>query len=673
MIYASAPPFVVVCELADNLREFFTRAGWCVITGENDILSAAKSLDTRMMADEDLSPLSQVQPISSVQTWLGKFAAGISPKRMLLYHVYGASIWSAIRENQARSLRTPSNHRLPQARSVHLNTINVSKEHIGWQSATEMSHVGPVSLGPDSAEEETDQGHCLMYGLLPPMSSLGHSYYVISTLVHIFHTLYNIICYRMILDQEGRYYLLSCYMPRLIISEQLHHSLAIQISVTWSLILLVWRALMFARRRSMPFDTLEFLLVDEDILEKIRHITITGQQFVFDPQMVELVRSPRFASIRDNLFYWCERRGQHFLRPNRTAHAYRRLIGSIELFTSLMLIVSVTFMGAITIDGFRTLIFSQEKFYTVCDIVLFDLGYFLRILGSLSLGFVYITDTILFLGFGVVFSFHVVEDILLYWTELVKRIDDLRDKLSRSNAILVEYRRQTSCLAAAGWHRKRIKRTSRRRRRTDCLGEIQQGRVVTVINQQRNVMSEQERRRLAVGSYGLGVEREAEKLQRSLFDFFTQLGRANKYASSLISVGLSILLVFNICFTLNGAQTSTKLPLVDQIVIRVIQLWGLVLTVIMSGIVLRLKTKTEPAYVELSTLMAYDSSGSKTYWSKLLCYYTGKPAYAFTYLNGQIFSRLSLMKILSYTITFVLFVESQQLTRQQGKLHDPHF
>ena len=296
-------------------------------------------------------------------------------------------------------------------------------------------------------------------------------------------------------------------------------------------------------------------------------------------------------------------RKEYVVRPNRTIEAREELAKTVSFCLKVTIIVQVILSPLIYI-GLSTIFYKQSIIFEGCPDSNANYKqpvYWLRVIATFTISCVHAVDGFFALVGGIWGTALVSGDLLIYW------------------------RHNHNC--SAGLIRKLVSNESR-------------------LCSAKNVSLETK-----LECYS---RFECRRLQENLCDFFACVRRAN---NSIALPTHSILFFWLCCITLTAAigfKSATNLEFV-----RIV---GLLLFIIMSLVCclsLRLKRRVQPSYPILCSLTALEQNGAiKQQWLTILEYYWPMKMYAFTLFGNQVFTELTCLRIISYTLTIVAVVET---------------
>lgn len=549
-------------------------------------------------------------------------------KSLVLIHIYASYLWPAMRFRQSHE------------RTMYL--LESEKNNLSSAAKKEGEQVNSNQL--ITCTRAGDRDYDSKFGLIPEIPRVGFIYYCLSTGSLLAMLIVCSLFYDRILDKSGENYFLSCVWPRMLIHEQISQPLSLVICWNMCSLHLVWRlmAVTFVARKQATFETFQFMLADENVIQRVIDIFGTDHwtgfkwsQSIYDQQLIE---SWQFKSLRDCLFHQFGHQtygAKYRLRLNRTLTTQRKLIFATRV-ASLMLLFGYFYCTFAIVLGIPTLIYRQHMIYEGCPKIEFmDPIYWLRLVSSGAFSLIAMIDSAAFGLYFVLSGLSVVYDAYLYWGRLRERINRMSRELHHHQASKDFYNfSRHSPLAQRVAH--------------DRTTENWQRKQLLRLRNQRDY-------------FGTRFDKELEKLRASFVDFFGQVRKFNRLIDIMITFVISGWLAFNVVFTLTGVQTGTSIDRWNHQIVRVFQMVGFVFFFVSFALpLIELRRIIQSGYPTICSLMALDMSANKTKWAEILMHYTYRPTYAFTCFESKIFSRIILMQVLSYTITVVFVIEILQ-------------
>lgn len=548
-------------------------------------------------------------------------------KLYFLYQFYTAYTWLSMSYKQARELEAHSEGSNPNVCVIRSSEQKGDDETIRKQARAHFK-----SLGPEQS---------LKFGVVPDLPVLGKAYYYLSTMVHLIMVVAYPLFYGKILDKSGKNYFFSCLWPRLLMDERI--SQRVTLIFCWNLCTLhiVWRTcigIMF--RRQFHHGCAKFMLADEKIVKKVIDLTANprnGSSYATIGYGCDLwlAESWQFKALRDCMFFSVPNKTtgpKYILRPNRTIEAHQRLIRRSKLVFALIAALWLLIGGYVVVHHTITMIYRQNRVYEGCQLVDQDGKSIFRFLLTFLVTFVVLVDSANSGTVASAFAMSQIWDIYEYWSELQKWTAAIKQELS--------------LLRATGSNIYASRQAFSRQ-----LDEADDKQLTSSCNQKG-------RPRRFKGQ----LDEAIRVVQWYASDFFHEICEVDKFIGTIITFTICVWLSFNTLFTLTGIQTGASIDNGNHIIVRGFQLAGLALALTFFLPIVWVRNSIESGYATFCSIMALDGgTASKREWIKISMFYTERPRYSFTCFDSRIFSRLVIMRVLSYTITFIFVVENLHL------------
>lgn len=508
-------------------------------------------------------------------------------------------------------------------------------------------------------------------------------YSAFNTSFHLICSIYYLLFGMKVLDPTSQFY---CYSPRPIYTRYLEPKNNLILGFLFSALIVGWRFVLRIWRGDFEIDVVSFLTNSErDYTDCLRFVGQKSKQKQkklnsanHDRQSQPLAgQRSNYRSIEDGIdpmlelmYYKFHNPGtgseELILRPNRRPEARKLLFESIDRKFNLALICSLlTSLSNCFLLLYWSIIehleVSQSAQCSSKQIAdhMRVLSFLSQAIGSFFISLVYMNDGIPTFVFCLPCNSLLISDLNIYLNYIKCRVMKLKRHLAKNHHHLFDDHLQQLS----------------NRRHQEFLQEHSNHQFAELDNQlygydhdRQNYYTDSEHRmRLESDEWTII---EIAKLHSCLSDFFDHVRRTDRYMS--ISVGFSMILWLG----LNGMVTATGLQLEttqdSSQSVRVLQLAVFLLIWQVNRQILSFKSRVESIYVHLCSMMALDptkthSSGLKSQkWIQVMSFYTQRASYSFTLFGTtRIYSRLTFLSVISYTITFAFLVESFQWNEQQ--------
>lgn len=532
----------------------------------------------------------------------------INSRQKLLLFFYASFSWDSARD----ALLSNRRYRLlMERRTLHQSLIG---QFLKQQQASE---------NKTKARENEHYDSFKPYIGIPELNSWGRYYMLISTCWHIINivlNLYLIWCGEETFDKQQSY---ICHIPRLVFHEGLGKKFILYISLINSSLHIAWRIIVIILEPSFKLSILPYLLWNDSLIEK-------GST---PEQVLKNFRSGvGFELAQSIIFYrsFDESTNDIYLsmRPNRTPEARKRLYTFIDDIFALSIVAvlcTTVFFVSIVI---RSLLVKHALLYEGCQVTMFDQTCLIRSFWLTINLVVLVIDNALLIPFTLAFAIILIFDLILYWENIETRVDYLGKKLpivreinDRNQKYIVP---QIERLELSGYGNRYFKRMHY----SGVLNFAQKD-----------------------------IEREIISLRWMIVDFFRQVSQVNEFLSIVVLFTILIWLVDNGLLTMTDLKLGSNYRVV--MFARICQLAGFLIMTSVSLLFFIIKQLAENAYIKIGTLMAFDPSLNKTRWIVLIEHYTTRPTYAITvYSTNKIYDHLTYLKVVSYTLSLFLIVES---------------
>lgn len=459
-------------------------------------------------------------------------------------------------------------------------------------------------------------------------------YHDLSTITHMWSLPLFLFLTTQISSTSTDYTYLKCYSPRFVLAHYVALQNCLVMCAMFSGCHLVYRYLVKIYRKEFEINLISFVLIDEGDFRKC--LSRGGSRRAAD--QFEGNTKPAAQAMYYRYRNPESRKLELVLRLNRDEKTRQDIFKIVNRIFNLTLAVGLLYSLAYLLAGAAVLFMYQEELYQGCADEFWSFVRISRTLVSLLIVLVQSFDNFLFLLFTVITTLLLVYDLDKYLAKLMVKIRQVQLELSSIEANT----RAIDEIAKLGRHSAAPSANLRQHRYHVycCCGHC------ACLRQDQNM------RQRAMN--------DIADVQACLVDFFGLVQQTDKYMSVVTPFSMFVWLVCNAFMTLSGIQFESSF---DSMGVRLFQILGLILSGIVSGAALYFKRGTERVYVPLCTLMAMDPTVNKSRWIPVMSYYTHKPRYAFTLFGYKIYTRLTYLTYISYTLTFILFVENSRIVR----------
>ena len=443
-------------------------------------------------------------------------------------------------------------------------------------------------------------------------------YLALSTTVHVVN-FFAVIFYTF--HKPTKSLDMNCFLVRLVFHESIPQKVFIWLGWILSAYHLTWRCFVshsFAgalgptiKYTLIPFATSELSLLEQATELKTKPTKCS----------IELLTREIYLKVSG------DNQVAYVMRPNRTIKSRRKFDQIVTVwfrtgFASFFVFVS---LGSV---GLRTLLLKQSIIFAGCSDAKSDyttLIYWYRFFGSTLLGFCQAVDSFVLFLVASFTLFATSSDMLVYWRDIHKRLVALRDKILLSQHVQTELQRAFLSLKQAT--------AAKQAAFLQCdTFHTNSFRVARKTKQEILI--------------------ESRELRASLADFFACLRQADIYVSTLMGLFLSVWLSSTATASFLGLQSATT-----PIPIRIAAFLFFNLIAFICYMPLQVKRATEQTYPILCALIALDSFENMEQWRRILEYFATR-RYAFTLFGGKVFTQITFLKIISYTFTIIVVLET---------------
>lgn len=493
-------------------------------------------------------------------------------------------------------------------------------------------------LAPTTVDALTGEkiSHCSRRGLCRELSKLWpwmKNYHKFSFCLHSFCVVYYLLFWRHCLDPTSGFY---CHSPRPIYSRYLEPRHSIILAWQFSAITLIWRTIVTCWRSYFVTDLVAFVVNESDEDKKSSEFNSNCYNW---QKVMNLQHSSTFLHRQTG-------KESLILRPNRTPAAKKLLFDRIdEIFrwssvsaTAVLVVMTAAVLSSV-IDEQREISMAPQCGHQTAEWTIS-----LRTVGSYLLTMFYIAEGLPAFLYQSGLNSTILFDLNVYWQHIQLRIERLRLQLSYSNNIR-NNKNNNYTSNENFYHNRSLK---------EPLGLYRRGRgPKTQFASKRRSISEADERIIV----------EVAKLHASLKDFFEQVHRTDAFESFLVTLSMTIWFGSNAIFTATGVQFDNSNRYSKSI--RIIQFGIFCLIWQLNMPILAFKARVESTYASLCSVMALDQTKClpiknnlpQTKWIGVMSYYTHGARYSFTLFGAHIYSRLTFLTFISYTITLVFLLE----------------
>lgn len=537
-------------------------------------------------------------------------------RHKFLFYLWGSWLYNPVRDNLLAKIRAKSN-------------LGISDERSSERSANTM----PDTKSKDEEVSPED------IGLLPKMHPIARAYQILTNTTLIIMFVKLTILFLDPKETLTSSYYLRCYMPKFVIVEDFEDRFFNIFSYVLCFNHLLWRFVVLKFDKKLDLDVIPFLLAKTSLVQE--RIQLGAERLnVLGGGNLDLLDESMFTRVRN----------EHILRPNRSLSARNELIKTIDFYFNGAAIIVIILLVSTFPFGLYGLGLRQRYIFTNCSepLTASNAMYIYRIFSCGLVSLIFFTDGMIAMFFISMCGYLFAVDLLIYWRQVRARIDKCHHKTAAE--LLHPGSSGSSSLSSAT---------------CDDLDAGQMSRVYGRTWTKYYAYKQERLTGKAAGNYGgrfyrtRYIDEHLCELKWALIDFFAQLRKVDQFVTLLIAGTVGVWQTCNFAIDFSGLQLSSKTNS-QLIAIRSYQLIGIIVATGSCSLILRLKRNTEPAYPLLCGIVARDRSSNKRIWVRLLGIYTQRPHYAFTFLGGSIFSRLTFIKIISYTLTVIVIVEGMR-------------
>lgn len=534
----------------------------------------------------------------------------ISWRLKYLVYLYGSYLYDPIRD--ILKLRLRNN---PKRRQVNHNGQAVHE-----MTAARRGH----DHRQDSATDHISESDV---GFPPQLHPVGRIYQIISNVTVVLMFLKIILQFLDKNEALPTTYYLRCYAPRFVTMTNLEEKFMPMLTIVICLNHFIWRGTIPSIGRKLRLDLVSFLLAKTCLVQE--RIDSGSERL----RRIESAPGKISLDILDSSMYF--RMGDDYeLRPNRTMSSRIELVDAINFyFNSSIFIVSLIALASATIGGY-TLIFDLNSIYSDCgpELTIPDALFIYRFSSSAFVSLVYLFDCMISLFLAGIFAYLFCIDLLIYWREVRIKMDE------------------TYLMAVAKAEEQQDDEIHRSAFRCRCSVDFCQPLKLELSLDQQNARSD-----------NASQDRRLIELKYYLIDFFGQVRQADQLLTYVIPMIMGIWQSCNAVMAFCGLQLVSNTT--DHLlVIRLFQAGGICIATGLCALILRLKRNTESAYPILCSILAHDTNPDKRQWLRLMSVYSQMPRYAFTYLHSGIFSQITFLKTISYTLTLTVLIETMRVS-----------
>lgn len=335
-----------------------------------------------------------------------------------------------------------------------------------------------------------------------------------------------------------------------------------------------------------------------------------------------------------------------FLRPNRIMRTYRELSKFFDRFFVLIVVATTSLTGLMFPFILRTVLLDLYfiQVYPTCmpdleqlaedgklpwwSFSVFDWPPNYRLL---TLPFDVLINLVVWLEdmaallvpatFAVLFS----EDLVIYWRDLSRRLDELLYRMKNS----ISFSQANGFNSHPHPH------------------YLIHGPMATMMQEFTESRGQARANR---------IDMEIFILQQQIIDFFTQLKHYNKYVSLVASF---FFLSWSVLFMASSYFAATSESMTLVMLIRILQVYGLVAILAPLYALLRIRTRTKRSYPIIASIMSFERDPARQgYWSQILEHYTDKPFFGFTLINLYPITWLSYLNLVASSVSFLVVLDT---------------